>query len=168
MKSKLFLTIYLLVIAMLILPSCAKMDTVQQPVFKNTVTTNLSYDEVWDKVVDFFAESGVNISTIEKASGIIVASKTPFNSFTFSKGGVWDNPNALILLSSDAPNKNGWSRYLITGDWNVRVKTIEGQVSITINLYNLVCAIELLDGKIKYCNAYSTGKFEGALLDLFK
>ena len=41
---------------------------------KTSTTTSSSFNEVWNKVIDFFAEQNIPIATLEKESGIIVAS----------------------------------------------------------------------------------------------
>lgn len=47
--------------------------------FQNWADYALPFDEVWSRVIRFFAESGVNIKTMDKASGFIVTENISFN-----------------------------------------------------------------------------------------
>lgn len=45
---------------------------------ENTIETTLSYEDVWNKVINFFASNNIAISTIDKSSGIVAANDVVF------------------------------------------------------------------------------------------
>ena len=145
---------------------------------QNSVTTSTSFDKVWTKVVDFFAENSIPITTLSKESGLIVANDIPFG----------ENVVSYEDASGQIVNKNAWfvlpyAKQAIgaraTGAFNVRIKTTDdGQTNIQINCSNLVgnYKIQYVDNffqKQIIWNTYpreckSTGVFEKTLLELFK
>lgn len=59
---------------MILLVSCATAP--KKADFINNQTYNLSYDKVWESVVSFFATNGLDLKTIDKNSGLLVAEKS--------------------------------------------------------------------------------------------
>lgn len=160
-------------VAMLFASCSPKIYTLQGTynVTKYTETTS-SYDEVWDKVIDFFATNNISISTIEKSSGIIAANDVVFGQSNLSmedKMGVIQNPNAWFVM---AYNKNNTKPLSVQCSLNVRVsETQNGKVSITINIGNITGKVinSSIAGLMVYsANFKSTGVFESTLLDMFK
>lgn len=45
---------------------------------ENTIETTSSYEDVWNKVINFFASNNIAISTIDKSSGIVAANDVVF------------------------------------------------------------------------------------------
>ena len=170
MKKKLFL----LVLSCVLLSSCTttKISSLTGTYSVNTsIETDKSYDEVWGKVIDYFATSGIPISTLEKASGLIVSNKVALeNMTTTEKNGVISNPNAYIVI----PYVKNSSHLQVTSDFNVRVTEQNGKVVISVNLPNIKAQLDVLEGLYmrvwtpKSVEAKSTGVFEKTLLDLFK
>lgn len=138
-----------------------------------TETTD-SYDQVWDRIIDFFAISGVPISNIDKESGLIVSSKFSFiNNYTREVGGKPLNPDAYVVIPTVRgalffnilePTAVITGSWIMEGDFNVRIKKIKGDLtSINVNLVNLICIYNWDRIPMK-----STGIFEKSLIELFK
>lgn len=127
----------------------------------NTATTNKSYNEVWDAAVDFFANSGYAISTIEKASGLIVAKTVTIDNdlITYESGGKPYNPYAYVITSTKNATQEG------TVDFNVRIKNIGNRVQVTVNLLNININYFDVFLWLPVSQAMSTGVFESNLLD---
>lgn len=135
-----------------------------------------SYEQVWAKVIDYFAIAGIPIATIDKSSGIIVSSKMSFlNSYTREVKGVPLNPNAYVviptvrggfgnILEPTAAITGDWT---MVGDWNVRIRESDGRIMVNVNLMNLDCyyTVSGLYGSTTKVPIKSTGKFERELLD---
>ena len=180
MKSKLTL-MAMLFAAVLSISSCSpKVYGLRgnYEVTKN-IETSSSFDDVWNRVIDFFAESNIPIATLEKASGIIVASHVNIE-------------NTLVSVENEQgeiSDKNAWfvfpyEKNLIGGrvecSFNVRVRKQEnGKTYISVNLggitgYKSIEFLNALTFRKEFINqtvpstCYSTGKFEQDLLNLFK
>jgi hypothetical protein len=52
--------------------SCSVYQPPMQKNIQNQNQYNYSYDLVWDAVINYFADNGLSIKTIEKSSGLIV------------------------------------------------------------------------------------------------
>lgn len=175
MKKKLFLC----ALSCMILSSCmtSKIPNIVETYNADTsIETDKSYDEVWGNVIDFFATNGIPISTLEKASGLIVSKEVSLENITTTeKNGVISNPNAYIVVPYV---KN--SIYMkvtslkVISDFNVRVKEQNGKVVISVNLPNIKALLNVMEGayirtpQTKTIEAKSTGVFEKKLLNLFK
>lgn len=168
-------TIFLVAALSLLLSSCSpKVYSIrgEYNVTKYTETTS-SYDEVWDKVIDFFAINNISISTIEKSSGIISANDVVIGKSNLSvedKMGVIENRNAWFVMPYSSKNTKPVS---VQCSLNVRVSEMkDGKVSIAINIGNIMGKVitSNLAGLMIYpsSNFQSTGVFERTLLDMFK
>lgn len=143
------------------------------------IETSSSFDDVWNRVIDFFAESNIPVAALEKASGIIVASHVNISNTLVSV----ENEQGVIS------DKNAWfvfpyEKNLIGGrvecSFNVRVRSQEnGKTYISVNLGGIAGykSIEFLNtvtfrkeiiNQTVPSTCYSTGKFEQDLLNLFK
>lgn len=142
--------------------------------------TSLSYEEVWSKIIDYFAVSGIPITNIDKSSGIIVSNNVSFENYYTreDKQGNLVNPNAFVviptikggfgnILEPNATLTGEWEMY---GDWNVRIKPNgKGGTIVNVNLLNLRCFYggRGMLGKTKI-PIKSTGIFEKMMLDYLK
>lgn len=142
--------------------------------------TSLSYEEVWSKIIDYFAVSGIPITNIDKTSGIIISNNVSFENYYTreDKKGNLVNPNAFVviptikggfgnILEPNAKLTGEWEMY---GDWNVRIKSNgKGGTIINVNLLNLRCFYggSGMLGKTKI-PIKSTGIFEKKMLDYLK
>lgn len=147
----------------------------------NSITTPKPYDQVWNNIIDFFAENNIPIGTLSKDSGLITATDISLDESVVS----YENKDGIIV-DSDAwfvvPYISGFNVVgaRATCAFNVRVRQLEdGNVRIQINLNNLTgyYTIEVLNTltlkKEIVRNTYprecrSTGEFEKALLSLFQ
>lgn len=167
------LIIPIVLMCVLTIHSCAPMKITLKgtyPARNHYATTDASFEEVWTKVIDLFATSGISITTIDKSSGIIISSRMSFlNNYTreTSDGSVI-NSSAYVAIP-----KQGGIPNSIVGDWNARIKETEKGTVININLMNLACsspAVFLYGAQVGGGNmpVQSTGVFEKQLLQLFK
>ncbi|MBR2451922.1 MAG: hypothetical protein IKB37_01960 [Rikenellaceae bacterium] len=135
-----------------------------------------SYEQVWAKVIDYFAIAGIPITTIDKSSGLIVSSKVSFlNYYTREVKGAPLNPNAYVviptvrsflgnILEPTAVITGDWT---MVGDWNVRIRESNGKIMVNVNLMNLDCYYKTSSfySSTTKVPIKSTGKFESELLD---
>lgn len=171
----------LLALAVSLLTSCG--PTVHTLKGNYTVTsgveTNSSFDDVWNRVIDFFAMSNIPIATLEKASGIIVATNVNIPKTAVSV----ENEQGILV------DKNAWfvfpyEKNVIGGrvqcSFNVRVRAQDnGKTFVSVNLggiagYKSIKFLNTLTFRQEVIEqvvpsaCYSTGKFENDLLNMFK
>ncbi|WP_288531763.1 hypothetical protein [uncultured Bacteroides sp.] len=166
----------LMLLPFLLLSSCMTMkSTPSHLVGVYNVTTSIKtdnpFDEVWNKVIDYFATNGIPIATLEKASGLIVSNKVQLkDAVTIEQDGKPLDKNAYIVIpyAKNIIYKN------VTSDFNVRVREVDGKVVITVNLPNIVAERTIkptgftMISVPENVEAKSTGVFEAGLLNLFK
>lgn len=148
-------------------------------VTNNSIETSSSFDDVWNRVIDFFAESNIPVATLEKASGIIVANNVNISNTLVSvenEQGVIADKNAWFVF----PYEKGLIGGRVVCSFNVRVRKQEnGKTYVSVNLggitgYKSIEYFSSLTFRKETINqpipsaCYSTGKFERALLNLFK
>lgn len=153
------------------LTSCSTSKSVLSKSYdvQKTFTTQQSFDHVWNNVIDLFAETGITITNMEKASGLITANGIIFNDhYTVeNKNDKRYNPNAYFII----PNGK-FDSAEITASFNVRVRqNDDNTVSVSINLPNLKGVTHKRDiwtGVTFYkdVDVASTGVFEQMLFDL--
>jgi len=101
-----------------------------------------SKEEVWSKIIDLFATKGLAIKVIDKSSGLITSETTSFkNSYTReSSNGQLINKDAFVVIGDF---RNAYEIRLepqiVSGDWNIRVKEVNEETVIVVNLVNLKC-----------------------------
>lgn len=143
--------------------------------------TELAEEVVWTKIIDYFALSGMPITTIDKSSGIIVASNISFvnNYSREDRDGKLINPSAYVVIPTVRggfgnilePDAKITGRWDMIGDWNVRIKpNSKGGTSININLLNLRCFYggSGILGTSTKIPIKSTGVFENNMLQYLK
>jgi len=92
------------------LASCGTMPSIYS--IDNSRTYNQSYDEVWEKLVQFFASRNIPIKNIAKDSGVIYAESMLFNddAADCGTGGLWTpfgrkaSFNVFVTRSTDRPS----------------------------------------------------------------
>lgn len=166
-----------LVIFLLLIGGCAPLRlTGEYPDTHFSKETDLSYEEVWERVIDYFAIAGIPISTIDKSSGLIVSSKVSFvNNYTREVNGKPLDENAYVviptvrggfgnILEPKAALTGDWE---MIGDWNVRIKSINNKTIVSVNMINLYCFYRVrgLMGNTTKIPIQSTGVFERSLLN---
>lgn len=166
MKIK-FLSMMLFLALSMCLFSCSSVKTLQG-YYENTYTieSSKSFDEVWDNVIDYFAQNAIPISTMEKDSGLII-SKDVSVSQTVEKDGKPFNPNAFVVI----PDYNIKNLPDATMTFNVRVRKYDDKIKVTVttfdvqgyywhgNAMSMVIYKQPIEGK-------STGVFERRLAEL--
>jgi len=171
MKKLLFFTCIVLV-------SC----TVSKPTLKGKyqetpyqIETSKSFDETWSKLIDLFAQKGLSIKIIDKSSGLITSEKTSFlSSYTFeNEQGQPEKPNAFVVVSKLSAMGRVYPPQTLTGEWNVRIKPVEGKTIINVNLVNIVAQYfqpqsQYSAQKTYDLEAKSTGVFEKLITDQIK
>lgn len=124
-----------------------------------------SYDETWNKVIDFISDIGLNVKMVDKSSGLVISDPTSFFGQTSieDKDGKMINPKAYIVTSrTNDPNvKNPIKN--TTASYNLRVKEITpGKSVVSVLLYNInvqgYSDVFIHEGR-------STGNFERWVLD---
>lgn len=142
------------------------------------IETDRTFDQVWDKLIDLFAQKGLSIKVIDRSSGLIVSERAILTSTTEFNSGLLKDSTAFIV----APKE--YNRYTkkydpvyrrISGEWNVRIKRVDDKTLINVNLVNITAqrfTIDDLqkpiyaDGPCQDCK--STGFFEQTLSNLIK
>lgn len=126
---------------------------------------NNSYDETWNKVIDFISDIGLNVKMVDKSSGLVISDPTSFSGKTSveDKSGKILNSDAYIVTSrTNDPNVSNPIR-LASASYNLRVKeTSSGKSVVSVLLYNITVTgtVDTYPHKGK-----STGNFEKWILD---
>jgi hypothetical protein len=126
---------------------------------------NHSYDETWNKVIDFISDIGLNVKMVDKGSGLVISDPTSFTGKTSveDKAGKILNSEAFIVTSrTNDPNVANPIRSA-TASYNLRVKeTGPGKSVVSVLLYNITVTgiVDTYTHKGK-----STGNFEKWILD---
>lgn len=109
------------------------------PVPPITTSTDRPFDKVWDRVIDYFAQNGIPIKIIDKSSGLIVSDKAKLTWSFEDKNGQIFSKTAFVVLDKVIYSMTGkpFPPEIVTGEWNVRIKTDGGKTLINVNLYNI-------------------------------
>lgn len=177
-----------LLLALIVFQSCLskiipiKGNYPQTPMIFNS---DKSFDEVWDKLIDVFAQKGLSIRIIDRSSGLIVSNNSELSVTVEDKKGVAINQKAFIvvpLVKNSATTTldpiNGYSfdkkgfkvPNSVYGDWNVRVKKSGTGSTINVNINNVYyeSTINKMNMKTNLTSYQSTGVFEKILSDMIK
>lgn len=135
------------------------------PIYPVERLYNFSADDVWSNVIDFFATNGLSIKIIDKQSGLILSEKVSFmqnGSYERLDGPGINKPQAFVVIERKAVSPNS-----ITGEWNIRVKSMGGKTHVRVNIVQL--RAEYLSNSYLVGNEVfdvrSTGVFERMILD---
>ena len=166
MKFK-FLSMMLFLALSMCLFSCSSVKTLQG-YYENTYTieSSKSFDEVWDNVIDYFAQNAIPISMMEKDSGLIISTKVSVPQTVEVNGKPYD-PNAFVVV----PNYNIKNIATATMTFNVRVRKYDEKIKVTVTTsdvqgyYWQLNTITLMSDKVAV-NGSSTGVFERRLAEL--
>lgn len=131
--------------------------------FKDTFTSTKTKEEVWSKLIEFFAKSGSGIKVIDKSSGLIVTEKTDFEgTYTVQNEEGFLLDKDALLVCSHYSYINDVSPNKVLGNWNVRVFEENGKTLVNVNITNV-------DAKYLPENPYSPyQKFECKTTGLFE
>ena len=182
-----------LVVATIFLNSCATTKIIplkgvyaEMPI---EIKSNLSFDAVWDKLIDLFAQKGLAIKIIDRSSGLIISDRSLLKTTTEDSKGKIDDPTAWIVVPKQKNPSTGREEPIsgtssgvyakkmipndVIGDWNVRIKKLDdGKTSINVNIVNVRYEdIAPGSGYKKEFNLYgykSTGVFENLITNTIK
>jgi hypothetical protein len=143
--------------------------------------TDNSFDKVWDRLVDLFAQQGLTIKIIDKSSGLMISSNSVMPATVENKNGEMLDPTAYIVIPR-IKNGNlvypvsGWKNinkrnlgpHDVYGEWNVRIKPDGAGATINVNITN-VSFIENSSSRPTSLYDYkSTGVFEKTIFELVR
>lgn len=159
-----------------------------------TFTSPNSFDVVWDKMVDMFAQKGFAIKIIDRSSGLIISNgKMPVT--VEGKDGSLEIKDAFVVVPSmkmigggvavqgkyvastgwhydNIKKKNIVVNNPIIGEWNVRIKSNGVGCTININIVNTFTEdVTTYDGKFfrgHSVDVQSTGYFENYIFEKIK
>lgn len=144
-----------------------------------TVTTS-SLNEVWDKLIDLFAQKGLGIKLIDKSSGLIVAHNSLVPVTRENEKGQLVDPTAWVVSTSiyEPGSRKYYYPTTASVEWNVRIKDLgNNTTSINVNMVNILANTVVtqinpvfVSGTSTSVNtaAVSTGVFEKIIADLIK
>lgn len=176
-SNNLYMNNKILILFIVLMCACSSTKITNNAPSSYTFTTTKPFEEVWSGVIDYVASKGVSIKNIDKASGIIITDEySLINSYTYEdKKGQLINPNAYVVINRI---KGGFGATLtpdfVTGNYNIRVKTLDQETSVTVNLVNLKGAVKVDKnmygggGRLKYYTIKSTNVFEKQLAENLK
>ena len=175
-------SVIILLASVLYLSSCTQKIypvTGNYPAPPIEIKSSKTFDQVWDNLVDMFAQKGLSIRIIDRSSGLIISSKSRLSVTIEDNKGALKDPKAYIVVPSyKDPNTNkmvpvtGQSYNSITkkmeyneaeGDWNVRVKKTETGCLINVNITNMYYtkAVMANYNKVDQLIALTSGKTTG-------
>ena len=139
------------------------------------IITDTPKDQVWDKIIDFFAQNGLSIKIIDRSSGLIISDKSSLNwTFEDAKGKLY-KPLASVVIEKvvDAGTKKAIRPASVTGDWNIRIKQLsDNKTSINVNLVHIEAtgySVKFTTGVTQFSiKGLSTGNFEKLIADKIK
>lgn len=104
------------------------------------IISEKSKDQVWDNIIDLFAQTGIGIRIIDRSSGLIISNERTSLTVTYEKkNGELKDPTAYIVAASLV--KPGSPTYYpaisASGEWNIRIKEQDGKTLINVNLLNI-------------------------------
>src|SRR5262245_16159442 len=117
------------------------------------IKSEKTFDQVWDNLVDLFAQKGLSIRIIDKSSGLIISDKSSLPvTIENSKGHAVDATAYIVVPKYQDENTHKMTSVTgriynpVTkkreynpafGDWNVRVRKLEAGCLINVNITNM-------------------------------
>lgn len=129
---------------------------------------NRPFEDVWDAVIDFVAESGLSIQMIDKSSGLILSADSYISGLFMThenQNGKIMNQAAWVVVertTNDNPTKI-LKLHDAVGRWNMRVKQVSDDETI-VSLLLHVNRVNIVRDQ-SYLRGVSTGNFEKDILD---
>jgi len=130
-----------LIILSLIIFGCSPLQTVTlKGNYNNTQQKEIDkpFDIVWSSVIDVLAQKGLEVKTIDRASGIVISEKTEFKNLvtTENSDGTLKDINAFVVVE---PKQSATGTIIlpekVLGSWNIRVKELApGKTIVNINI----------------------------------
>ena len=129
--------------------------------FDKERTYNQSYDEIWQKAIEWFGSKGTPVKNLDKASGFI-STEYKLSPDDF------DHDRAHFLCDCGVPGSGGilmGTFQNVNGNFNIVVKRIDDQHT-KVNINTFYKADLMVEGQLRNsvdCN--STGQLEKELMD---
>lgn len=106
------------------------------------LNSSSSFNTVWDKLIDLFAQKGLPIKIIDRTSGLIISDRSILSAtYELKVGGLKDSTALIVLPKFYDPNSRKTSTVAmggqVTGEWNVRIKEADGKTAINVNIVNV-------------------------------
>jgi len=163
------------ILSLILMTSCVSYvpltKNYKESIIKETVINSNSY---WDNIIDFFAESGIPIKSMDKQSGLIISD----DFYLFNSNITGENENGNLI------NPNAW---IASGYWNngpyklgphggivppckvtfiVRIRQdVNAKIFVKLNIIDYKITSGPPEYKIwYYVDAQSTGVFEKELI----
>ena len=142
-----------------------------------SISTDKSFENVWDKIIDLFVLKGYSIKIVDKNSGLITSERVIVKVTVEKKNKeLLDSKAFIVVPQIYEPGPNRYTPITknsdITGEWNIRIRTVQGKTVVDVNVVNLKYQFhdtyyrtyreEILS------NYKSTGVFERTIADLIK
>jgi hypothetical protein len=159
--------LFILLITVIVLQSCTSPVVPLKGKYQvGSVKSKINHpvDSVWEAVIDYIADNGVSVKTIDKSCGLIIADVLSFGGLLSQEDnkGNLINPGAFIVVersSQDSPGKD--VRHGAVAQWNLRVKADSDNTSIVIvNLHSI-----RVDKGIVSLTGQSTGNMEKMIIN---
>lgn len=128
-------------------------------------------DQVWDNVIDFFAKAGLSIRIIDRASGLIISGQTSLKTtYENTKGELVKKDAWVVVAKTIDQYKKVVPATSVTGEWNVRLKEVNGKTLINVNLVSptYIGYTTNVSTAFKKGSIQSTGVFEKMIYDIVK
>lgn len=160
------------------------------PVPPIEITSSKSFDEVWDKLIDLFAQKGLSIRLIDRSSGLLISgAATLVTTIEDKNGNLMDSTAHIVVAKRYDATAHRYvpitkviagpyvsKSYIdkpdpVYGEWNVRIKKAGTGTSINVNVVNTIYTY--VDAKgIPYDRKLSlyktTGRFESMIANIIK
>jgi hypothetical protein len=112
------------------------------------VTTNLSKDQVWVKLTQFFVLNGISIKTVDKNSGLIQSDKIGFGTNCNLEGS--DDSTAWALCNRIMDDKFFLYPQVMNGELMFLVQEIGDKTQINIHFFNLNAYHSSANGEVNF------------------
>jgi len=139
------------------------------------ISSPKTFDEVWGKTIDMFAQNGISIKLIDKSSGLLVSDISSLTWSFENDEGKLSKPEAYVVIEKiiDPGPMRPMKPNRVTGDWNIRIKSdSSGSTRININLVNIKAEMILPShngvSETWEIQARSTGNFEKSIAEYIK
>ena len=145
---------------LLLVSGCATQGTLPTPTnYNKTRTYDVPFDSVWNAIIGGIAEANLNISTLEKASGIIAISDTTYPPSYAEEGTRGSKMGVPDQVLQRVAKLNIFATRISDNKTTVRVNT---SFHMQIRSGN---GSEIFPYQYTWVEAYSNGKIERKILD---
>lgn len=146
------------------------------------------FDEVWDNLVDLFAQKGLSIKIIDRSSGLIISEKSTLPATIEDKDGLPTDKTAFVVIpkfKNAATNRyepvsgtksGAYAKTVVVnpvyGEWNARIKKSTSGSIINVNITNVYYDVYNFSTKsysqVALNTHRTTGVFEKIIYELIK